>query len=72
VRAISALPLSADAHDVLVMIVPLFVAGLFMLPFLIPTFDRMARRDLEAHRQRTGAPGSTSDVTDAPPGPDPE
>ena len=37
----------------LLIFVPLFVAGLCMIPFLIPFVDRMAKRDLEAHRAAT-------------------
>jgi len=33
----------------LVLVVPLFVAGLVMMPFLIPFFDRKARQDLAEH-----------------------
>lgn len=51
VRVIEALPLAPDLQDILSLTVPLFIAGLCMLPFLVPTFDRMARRDLEAHRR---------------------
>ena len=47
---VSALPLSADVSGVLDLFVPLFVAGLFMLPFLIKFFDRKAQQDLAAYR----------------------
>ena len=36
------------APDALLLIVPLFVAALCMVPFVLPYFDRMAKRDLEA------------------------
>ena len=42
--------LSGRSNDVLVLLVSLFVAGLVMLPFLIPFFDRKAKRDLAAYR----------------------
>lgn len=49
------------APDVVLLIAPLFVAGLCMAPFLIPFFDRMAKRDLAAHRA-SQADGSHDDV----------
>ena len=39
-----------QALGIVMLFVPLLVAGLFMLPFLVPFFDRMAKRDLAAHR----------------------
>lgn len=47
----SALPIPAAAEGALMMFVPLLVGGLFMVPFLIPFFDRKAKQDLEAHRR---------------------
>jgi hypothetical protein len=39
-----------------VLFVPLFVAGLCMLPFLVPFIDRKAKQDLAAHaRSQAGA-----------------
>jgi hypothetical protein len=55
VRVIEALPLAPDLQDLLALTVPLFIAGLCMLPFLVPTFDRMAKRDLAAHRAQQEA-----------------
>jgi hypothetical protein len=56
VRVMQALPLGDDTRGFLVLFVPLFVAGLFMLPFLIPFFDRKARQDLaEYARAREAA-----------------
>ncbi len=49
----SALPGRGGLADLVVLFVPLLVAGLCMLPFLIPFVDRMATRDLEAHRAAT-------------------
>ena len=44
---------------VIALFVPLLVAGLCMMPFLIPFLDRKAKADLEAHRreeaQKAGA-----------------
>jgi len=39
-----------QANGVLVLFIPLFIAGLCMMPFVIPFFDRKAKRDLAAHR----------------------
>ena len=50
-----ALPQRGGPADLLLIFVPLFVAGLCMVPFLIPFLDRMAKRDLEAHRAATAA-----------------
>jgi hypothetical protein len=44
-----ALPEATGAFAVL--IVPLFVAGLFMMPFIIPFFDRKAKADLAEYRR---------------------
>jgi hypothetical protein len=52
---LSSLGLRQDAEDVLLLIVPLFVAGLCMAPFVLPLFDRMAKRDLAALRARQDA-----------------
>ena len=45
----------ADGADILTLFIPLFVAGLVMLPFLIPYFDRKAKQDLEVIRRRREA-----------------
>jgi hypothetical protein len=47
---LSGLGLRGGAQEVVLLIVPLFVAGLCMVPFLLPLFDAMAKRDLAAHR----------------------
>jgi hypothetical protein len=44
-----ALPEATGAFAVL--IVPLFIAGLFMMPFIIPFFDRKAKADLAEYRR---------------------
>lgn len=51
----SALSSDEGRPELLLIFVPLFVAGLCMVPFLIPFVDRMAKRDLEAHRAATAA-----------------
>jgi hypothetical protein len=57
VQVMSALQMPKQTADFLILFVPLFVAGLFMLPFIIPFFDRMAKRDLAAHRRTMEADG---------------
>ena len=44
--------LSGRSADVLTLLAALFVAGLVMLPFLIPFFDRKAKQDLAAYRSQ--------------------
>ena len=56
--AVTAAILTSALHgegpgELLLIFVPLLVAGLCMVPFLIPFVDRMAKRDLEAHRAAT-------------------
>ena len=46
----SVLPSNEGLGGLLLIFLPLFVAALCMVPFLIPYLDRMAKRDLEAHR----------------------
>jgi hypothetical protein len=41
--------------DVLLLIAPLFVAALCIVPFVLPLFDQMAKRDLAAHRAQQAA-----------------
>jgi hypothetical protein len=61
------LPLDDGLQDFLVLFAPLFVAGLVMLPFLIPFFDRKARADLAEHRRATAsATNEASDPEGAP------
>ena len=62
-RILAALPLPEDAQGLLVLFVPLFVAGLVMLPFLVPIVDRKAKQDLaELARHQAAA----KDGADAP------
>jgi cytochrome c oxidase assembly factor CtaG len=60
-QAMSAMALPKQTADFLILFIPLFVAGLFMLPFVIPFFDRMAKRDLAAHRRSIEADGEGQD-----------
>ena len=49
----AAVSIGQPIQGVLDLFVPLFVGGLFMVPFLAPFFDAMAKRDL-ANRPRDG------------------
>jgi hypothetical protein len=53
-RILGELPLPAGLQGFLVLFAPLFVAGLVMIPFLIPFFDRKAKADLAEYRRATG------------------
>ena len=55
VAVLSALALPKGLADLLTLFVPVFIAGLCMVPFVAPLFDRMAKRDLEAHRAESAA-----------------
>jgi hypothetical protein len=54
--AIMTAVLPGMAQSILMLFVPLLVAGLFMMPFLVPFFDRKAKADLAAYRSREGRP----------------
>jgi len=60
---LSSLDLPNGLSDFLVLIAPLFFAGLVMVPFLIPFFDRKAKADLAEYRRATA---STTAAGDAP------
>ncbi|HET8784672.1 MAG TPA: hypothetical protein VFM38_03495 [Candidatus Limnocylindrales bacterium] len=64
VAVVSALPLPEGLKGALLLVVPLFLAGLCMVPFLLPLFDRMAKRDLETLRASRGEPGGPTDAAD--------
>jgi hypothetical protein len=59
--------LHGPSNVVIILLAALFVAGLVMLPFLIPFFDRKAKQDLAAYRidHPAAEPGAIPD--DAPP-----
>ncbi len=63
---VTALDLPGGAFTVLVL--PLFLAGLVMLPFLIPFFDRKAKQDLATYRasQAAAEHGTPDAPEDAP------
>jgi hypothetical protein len=66
-RVIGDLPLDEGLRSFLVLLAPLFFAGLVMLPFLIPFFDRKARADLAEHRRTIETTDDqTDDQTDGP------
>jgi hypothetical protein len=54
-RILGDLPLPEGLRDFLVLFAPLFIAGLIMIPFLIPFFDRKAKADLAEYRRTTGS-----------------
>lgn len=68
-RVLEALPLPEGAQGFLVLFGPLFFAGLVMLPFLVPFFDRKAKQDLAEHRrsQDPGAPEGGPEAHDGRP-----
>ena len=49
------------ALGIVMLFVPLLVAGLFMLPFLVPFIDRKAKQDLAAYRSRQASEEDRSD-----------
>lgn len=56
-NVIVALGLQAAAGGLLVLFIPLFVAGLCMLPLVVPLFDELAKRDLAARPPRDQGDG---------------
>ena len=68
VAVLSALPLPKGLADLLMIFVPLLIAGLCMVPFLVPLVDRMAKRDLEAHRNSSEAADRAPRDPDGPVG----
>ena len=62
-RILSSLDLPNGLQEFLILIAPLFVAGLVMVPFLIPFFDRKAKADLAEHRR---AMASAAEEGEAP------
>ena len=61
VQVLAGLPLPAQAQDVILLFVPLLIGGLCMLPFIVPFFDGMAKRDLAAHQRSQEASGRDQD-----------
>jgi hypothetical protein len=56
-------------EPILALLIPLFFAGLAMMPLIIPFFDRKAKQDLAEYRRRQEAEGP-SDVDDPSASPD--
>jgi len=61
VQGLEALQLSGDGREILILFVPLFVAGLVMMPFLIPYIDRKAKADLASITRQRVAEGRADD-----------
>ncbi len=71
VQVLQAMGVADAGQGLLALFVPLFVAGLVMLPFLIPFFDRKAKADLAAYRASQAAAGIETGVDEqAHDGPD--
>src|SRR6478736_729232 len=60
-RILSSLDLPNGLQDFLILIAPLFVAGLVMVPFLIPFFDRKAKADLAEYRRAVASAAERDD-----------
>ena len=63
---LSALKLPAGIAELALIFVPLFVAGLCMVPFIAPLVDQMAKRDLAAHRAEEAAADRAPEDPEAP------
>jgi hypothetical protein len=59
-QILARLSLGGGVGDLVMLFVPLLAAGLVMMPFLIPYFDRKAKQDLEVIRQRKAAEAADS------------
>src|SRR4029079_926823 len=60
-QVLSSLDLPNGLREFLILIAPLFVAGLVMVPFLIPFFDRKAKADLAEHRRAVASAAESDD-----------
>jgi len=65
---LSGMALPDGARDLLLLIVPLFVAGLCMAVLLLPRFDEMAKRDLATIRAQRAAESEAATDEDGPAG----
>ena len=61
---LSGLPIPSGLQAVILTLVPLFVAGLCMVPFVLPWFDQMAKRDLAAYRASQTAEPAEPETTE--------
>jgi hypothetical protein len=68
VRALEWMDVSGEGREILMLFIPLFVAGLVMMPFLIPFIDRKAKEDLAAIAKVQGEErhGTGDDQPEAP------
>jgi hypothetical protein len=53
-RMVEAVAFPEPVQGILALFLPLFIGGLFMIPFVAVFFDRMAKRDLAARPQNRG------------------
>ncbi len=68
---VSGLALPEGARNAIILIVPLFISGVIMAVFFLPMFDRMAKRDLAAHRaEQEAEPVDVADDADGEQQPD--
>ena len=58
---VSGLSLPAGMHDIVVLFVPLLIAGLCMMPFIIPFIDRKAKQDLADYRASQASSATDAD-----------
>lgn len=63
-RVLAALPLPEGIQGFLVLFAPLFIAGLVMLPFLVPFVDRKAKADLASHARSQESIAKGGDTPD--------
>ena len=61
-----ALSLPPGLGDLVILFVPIRVAGLCMVPFVAPALDQMAKRDLAAHRAAQAAAEANPPDPDTP------
>ena len=66
VQGLEALQLSGDGREILMLFIPLFVAGLVMMPFLIPYIDRKAKADLATITRQRVAEGRADEGSAGP------
>ena len=71
-QALEWMDLSGDGREILMLFVPLFVAGLVMMPFLIPYIDRKAKEDLATITRQRAEAGGSGRPADGPPSPEPD
>jgi hypothetical protein len=60
----ASLGLPEPAQTFVVLFAPLLIAGLVMVPFLVPFFDRKAKEDLAAYRRRQESEVKSDDEAD--------